>query len=89
MCSCSQPDAPAEPAPKGADVTLKVDDMTCGHCAATVTKAVESAIPGTRVVADPATRLVSVFGAPDLRKVKDLIAAAGYTPVEARSSTSW
>jgi copper chaperone len=82
MCSCSQHNA-SEPAPKDAGVTLRVDDMTCGHCAATVTKAVESAIPGSSVVADPAGHLVSVFGTTDVERVKRLVAAAGYTPVEA------
>jgi copper chaperone CopZ len=57
-------------------VTLKVEDMACGHCASTITNAVEAASPvpgckltrayhainGTaRVAADPAYRTVRVI----------------------------
>ncbi|MFC4172429.1 heavy-metal-associated domain-containing protein [Microvirga sp. GCM10011540] len=63
-------------------VTVRVEDMTCGHCAGTITKAIESSLQGAQVQADPATKLVSVRGA-DLATVKDLVAAAGYTPSEA------
>lgn len=61
-------------------ITLKVEDMACGHCAATITKAVVGAAPGAQVAADPATKLVTVTGAPDRAKVEAAIAAAGYTP---------
>ncbi|MFC1458318.1 MULTISPECIES: heavy-metal-associated domain-containing protein [Microvirga] len=61
-------------------LTLRVEDMTCGHCAGTITKAIETGLPGATVHADPATKLVSVHGTADLAKVKDLVAAAGYTP---------
>ena len=61
-------------------VILKVDDMTCGHCASTITKAVEAGLPGARVQADPATKLVSIWGTRDLAKVEVLITGAGYTP---------
>lgn len=62
------------------EIRLKVDDMTCSHCAGTVTKAVEGAIPGAKVSADPVNRLVTVTGADDRSKVEAAIAAAGYTP---------
>ena len=61
-------------------VTLKVEDMTCGHCASTITKAVEAGLPGAQVQADPATKLVSIRGTHDLAKVEALIVGAGYTP---------
>jgi copper chaperone len=61
-------------------LTLKVEDMTCGHCASTITKAVEAGLPGTSVQADPATKLVSIRGTRDLAKVEALITGAGYTP---------
>jgi copper chaperone len=61
-------------------VTLKVEDMTCGHCASTIKKAIEAGLPGAKVQADPATKLVSAQGTRDLAKVEFLITGAGYTP---------
>ena len=82
MCGCSthhaQSSTTTERDPTA--VILKVEDMTCGHCASTVTKAVEAGLPGTRVQADPATKLVSIWGSLDLAKVEALIVSAGYTP---------
>jgi copper chaperone len=63
----------------GAGIQVKVDDMTCGHCAGVITKAIESEIPGAKVVASPEARLVSVEGA-DFAKVSAIITEAGYTP---------
>ena len=60
-------------------IQVKVDDMTCGHCAGTIKRAIESSIPGARVVADPSARLVSVEGA-DYATISGIIADAGYTP---------
>jgi copper chaperone len=82
MCGCSTHQAEsvttAERDPNA--LTLKVEDMTCGHCASTITKAVEAGLPGTSVQADPATKLVSIWGTRDLAKVEALITGAGYTP---------
>lgn len=64
-------------------LTLRVDDMTCGHCAGTIKKTVESALPGTQVDADPASKLVSVRGSTDLTAIKALVTEAGYTPTAA------
>lgn len=63
------------------EITLRVEDMTCGHCVKTITKAVEGAVPGAKVAADPATKLVKVTGAPDGSRVEALVRDAGYTPV--------
>ena len=85
MCGCathqSQETAGATSQDPGT-LTLRVEDMTCGHCVGTITKAIETGLPGAQVQADPATKLVSVRGA-DLAAVKDLVVAAGYTPSEA------
>ena len=69
--------------PKDASLTLRVEDMTCGHCAGTIKKAVEAALPGTQVDAEPASRLVSIRGTADLAAVKAIVTEAGYTPSEA------
>ncbi len=86
MCGCSthQSGTAGETAtPKDGSLTLGVEDMTCGHCAGTIKKAVESGLPGTQVDADPASKLVSIRGTADLAAVKAIVAEAGYTPSEA------
>jgi copper chaperone len=82
MCRCSthQPQSSTTSERDPNAMTLKVEDMTCGHCASTITKAVEAGLPGTRVQADPATKLVVIRGTRDLAKVEALISSAGYTP---------
>jgi copper chaperone len=81
MCGCSthQPQSGTTERDPSA-VTLKIEDMTCGHCASTIIKAVEAGLPGARVQADPATKLVTIRGTRDLAKVEALITGAGYTP---------
>lgn len=63
---------------------IHVDDMTCGHCAATIQSAIESSFPGAKISTDPEARLVSVEGA-DLAKVREIIVSAGYTPDAAQA----
>lgn len=59
----------------------RVDDMTCGHCASTITKAVRAVDAGARVEVDLPQHLVRIqpteAGAAELREA---IAEAGYTP---------
>jgi copper chaperone len=61
-------------------ITLKVADMTCGHCAQSIVKAIQKGLPAAKVQADPATKLVAVTGVADATAVKDLVANAGFTP---------
>jgi copper chaperone len=85
MCGCSahqsQPSQAAERDPTA--LAFKVEDMTCGHCAGAITKAVETGLPGAKVEADPASKIVLVRGTTDLAKVQSLITEAGYTPAAA------
>ncbi len=82
MCGCNTGPSRAA-AEDGRDVLqLRVEDMTCGHCAAAITRAVEAGIPGAVVEADPASKMVRVRGTRDLAAVRVLIAGAGYTPSE-------
>jgi len=85
MCGCSTPQTQlTQPVDHdAAAVTVRVEDMTCGHCAGTIKKAIETGLPGTSVDADPATKLVSVRGSTDLSSVKALVTGAGYTPTAA------
>jgi copper chaperone len=83
MCGCSthQSANVGEAAmTKDGSLTLRVEDMTCGHCAGTIKTAVESALPGTQVDADPASKLVSVRGTADLSAVTAIVTEVGYTP---------
>jgi len=85
MCGCSTHQTEASPvADRHPDVlTVKVEDMTCGHCAGTISNAIETGLPGTSVEADPASKLVSVLGSTDLGSIKAIVAEAGYTPTAA------
>lgn len=81
MCSCQQHSdtaTHATGAPEGA-ISFRVEDMTCGHCASTIKKAIEDRLPGTAVTADPASKLVSVVGAGDFSALRSIVAEAGYT----------
>lgn len=58
-----------------------VDDMTCGHCVATLTRVLREADPAAQVEIDLARHLVQVEGgALDASRVAALITEAGYTP---------
>jgi copper chaperone len=54
--------------------------MTCGHCADTIKKAIETTVPGTTVNADPASKVVSVTGVADFAALRAIVTKAGYTP---------
>lgn len=85
MCGCSTHQTQANQAvEKNPDaLTLRVEDMTCGHCAGTIKKAIETGLPGTIVEADPASKLVSVRGSTDFNPIKALVTEVGYTPTAA------
>jgi copper chaperone len=85
MCGCSTHQSQASQAVERHPdtLTLRVEDMTCGHCAGTIKKAIETGLPGTSVEADPASKLVSVRGSTDLTSIKALVSEAGYTPTAA------
>lgn len=59
---------------------FKVDDMTCGHCVARVTRALKGADPAARVAIDLPAHTVTVDGAGDRDEYAEAIRAAGYTP---------
>jgi copper chaperone len=61
-------------------LVLRVEDMTCAHCAGTITEALEAGLPGAKVRVDLATRLVTIKGARHPANIAILIRQAGYTP---------
>ena len=75
---------------------FRVDDMTCGHCVSSITKAVHALDAEARVEVDLARPLVGIEAASaDAVRLRDAISGAGYTPVpvestagEARASTT-
>jgi len=87
MCCCTN-NATGRPSSKSrpldpTTVVLRVDDMTCGHCARTIKDAVERDLPGTEAIADPAAKTVTVRGTADAVAVRRAVASAGYTPAPA------
>jgi copper chaperone len=62
-------------------IELRVDGMTCGHCAAAVKRAVEKVAPGATATVDLAAGAVRLAGPADEAAVRAAIRAAGYDPV--------
>jgi copper chaperone len=58
---------------------LNVPDMTCGHCAGTVTKAVQSVDSLASVTIDLPSKTVSIVAAVDARRISQAVEAAGYS----------
>jgi len=67
-------------------LTYRVDDMTCGHCASTITKAVRAVDAGAKVEVDLAQQLVTVEPTEaDAAELAEAITAAGYTPMSVQT----
>lgn len=61
---------------------FEVQDITCGHCVSSITKAVRAVDEGSRVTADLATDRVRIEPTEsDRSQLGDAIPKAGYTPV--------
>ena len=61
-------------------LTLRISDMTCGHCASTIARAVAGVDKGARVEFDIPGKLVSVTSTADDSELIEAIQEAGYTP---------
>lgn len=57
---------------------LNVPDMTCGHCAGAVTKAVQGVDAGARIDIDLKSQTVSIETSADAAKVAQALDGAGY-----------
>ncbi len=63
-------------------IAFEVNDMTCGHCVNTITKALKATDPDAAVQIDLATHRVRVEPvSADAEDLADAIIDAGYTPV--------
>lgn len=59
---------------------FKVQDMTCGHCAGTIEKAVKSADPAAKVEVNLADHAVRIESGQPGEVLKRIIVDAGYSP---------
>jgi copper chaperone len=67
-------------------IAFEVNDMTCGHCASTITKAVKASDRDAKVVIDLAQRLVLVEPAEaQVQELVEAIQEAGYTPTQVQA----
>ena len=57
---------------------LKIPDMTCGHCAQTVEKAVKSVDPAAQVEVDLARKVVIIETTAPAQSIADVVRSAGY-----------
>ncbi len=60
---------------------LQVEEMSCGHCASTVTKSIQAVDAQAKVEVDLAQRKVRVQSDAELTKIAAAIVAAGYPVV--------
>lgn len=69
-------------------IAFEVNDMTCGHCVSTITKALKSADKDAKVTIDLARHLVMVEPTEtDAQELRDAIVEAGYTPIPVEAAT--
>lgn len=65
-------------------IAFEVNDMTCGHCASTITKAVMGADKDAKVRIDLAAHRVEIEpSTAEAAELAEAIEEAGYTPVRA------
>lgn len=62
-------------------IEFQVNDMTCGHCVATITRAVAGADPAAKVDIDLPTHRVRISSTGDAQRFENAMREAGYTPV--------
>jgi copper chaperone len=63
-------------------ITFEVNDMTCGHCVSTITKALKATDKDAKVAIDLASHRVQVEPvSADAEELAEAIKDAGYTPV--------
>lgn len=57
---------------------LRIENMTCGGCARSVTKAIQSVDPNARIETNPATGMVKVETTATSTALQGVLEAAGY-----------
>jgi copper chaperone len=61
-------------------IEFTLPDMTCGHCASVVSKALVQADPACTIAIDLARQTVSVRSSEDRQTLHDALFEAGYAP---------
>jgi copper chaperone len=64
-------------------ITFQVNDMTCGHCASAIARAIAGVDPGARMDIRIHQKLVRVSSAAPAEELATAIQDAGYTPLRA------
>jgi len=64
-------------------IEFQINDMTCGHCASTITKAVQSLDQAAKVEIDLEAKRVRVESPVGAVKLAAAIRGAGFTPLGA------
>src|SRR4051794_33692017 len=67
-------------------VTFQVNDMTCGHCASTITKAIAAVDKSAHIEVDIARKTVRVSGDALVADLAEAIQQAGYTPQQVKAA---
>jgi copper chaperone len=62
-------------------IEFQVNDMTCGHCVATITRAVNGVDPAAKLDIDLPSHRVRISAAGESQRFENAIREAGYTPV--------
>jgi copper chaperone len=61
-------------------IEMTLPDMSCGHCASTVTQACKLVDPGAKVEVDLGTKKVRIESAEDRQDFSEALTEAGYPP---------
>ncbi len=61
-------------------IRFQVNDMTCGHCAATITKAVKALDAAAQIDIDLTAHLVQIESAKLPQQIEAAIRDAGFSP---------
>jgi copper chaperone len=70
-------------------ITFEVNDMTCGHCVSTITKALKATDKDAKVAIDLASHRVQVEPASaEAEELAEAIKDAGYTPVPVQAGSN-
>jgi len=63
-------------------IELKLPDMSCGHCASTVTQACKLVDPSAKVEVDLNTKQVRIESSEDRQDFAEALTEAGYPPAQ-------
>lgn len=64
-------------------LTFEVNDMTCGHCVSSITKAVKAVDEDAKVTVDlPHKRVTIEDNQQDAQTLSEAMSDAGFTPVQ-------